>query len=549
MKHFRKEEEPVKDATSLVLPLSALDRSMIPLVGGKAANLGELIRAGFSVPAGFCITTTAYIRMCAGAELDAALAALAATGLEDGARQAELAARMRTALLEAPLEASIVEAVTSAYRALSPEEPLPVAVRSSATAEDLPEASFAGQQETYLNIIGIDRLLQAIRQCFASLWTDRAVSYRASLNIDPRMVHLAVVVQGMVEARTAGVLFTANPLTGKRRQAVIDANPGLGEAVVAGITNPDHFVVNIPTGEIVERRFGEKQVVIQAVAGGGTHTVDSSELKDVPCLTDTQISRLVKLGARVEAHYGMPQDIEWAIDAADRIFLLQARPITTLFPLPVDAPTTGEILRVYLSFGIQQGTYRPFTPLGLSTLRLIVSGFSAFVGFPPADPVAGPRFVTEAACRLYFDVTGALRTAFGRRFLIQAMEEAEVHAAASFRHLVTDARLSLVKTPRLALARALLLLLVRSNMLWYLLQAVVSPGAAERHIARLVNTMREAGRLEKYDVATTRLAAVERLLFECPRLLFRVSPVMLAGMQTFALAKQLLGDLATASEC
>ena len=553
MRQFGKEGEPglepEEDTVPLVVPLSSLDRSMIPRVGGKAANLGELIRAGFSVPAGFCITTAAYIRVCADAGLDTTLAALAETGLEDGAHLAELAARMRTALLETSLEASIVDAVTSAYRALSPEEPFPVAVRSSATAEDLPEASFAGQQETYLNITGVERLLQAVRQCFASLWTERAVNYRASLNIDPRTVYLAVVVQSMVGARTAGVLFTANPLTGRRRQAVIDANPGLGEAVVSGITNPDHFVVNTPTGEIVERRLGEKQVVIQAAAGGGTYTVDSGEVKDAACLTDTQIRELVKLGAEVEAHYGTPQDIEWAIDGTGHMCLLQARPITTLFPLPVDAPTTDEILRVYLSFGIQQGTYRPFTPLGLSTLRLIMSGFSAFVGFPPEDPVAGPRFVKEAACRLFFDVTGALRTSFGRRFLIRAMEDAEVNAAASFRHAVTDARLSLIKTPRLALARALLLLLVRSNMLWYLLQALVSPGAADRRVARLVNAMREASRHEERGDAATRLAVVERLLFESPRLLFRVSPVMLAGMQTFALAKQLLGDLATASEC
>ena len=548
MKFFRMEGEQEDDAISLVIPLSALDRRMISLAGGKAANLGELIRAGFPVPAGFCITTAAYARVCTHAGLDAALAALATAAHEDGARQAKLAAQMRAALLETPLEASIAEAVTSACGTLSSGRPIPVAVRSSATAEDLPEASFAGQQETYLNITGVERLLQAVQQCFASLWTDRAVSYRASLGIDPRTVRLAVVVQHMVEARTAGVLFTANPLTGKRRQAVIDANPGLGEAVVSGLTNPDHFVVNTPTGEIVERRLGGKQVVIRPATGGGTRRVDFGELKVGACVTDTQISLLVQTGAQVEAHYGTPQDIEWAIDAADQLFLLQARPVTTLFPLPVDAPTTDDTLRVYLSFGIQQGTYRPFTPMGLSALRLMMSGFSAFVGYPSGDPVAGPRFVKEAANRLFFDVTGALRTSFGRAFLIQAMEEAEVHAAARFRRLVADARLTLVKTPRLAFARALFLLMARSRLPWYLLQAVVAPNAADRRIARLVKMMREAGRLEERAGAATLLAAVERLLLESPRLLFRVSPIMLAGMQTLALAKRLLGDLATVSD-
>ncbi len=172
MKRFRQERElkpdAEEDAASLVLPLSDLDRTMLTVVGGKAANLGELIRAGFSVPAGFCVTTAAYARLCARADLDTYLSGLAATPRDDGARQAELATAIRTALLETPLEASIVEAVTSAYQALSSEEPLPVAVRSSATAEDLPDASFAGQQETYLQIIGIERLLKAIQQCFAS---------------------------------------------------------------------------------------------------------------------------------------------------------------------------------------------------------------------------------------------------------------------------------------------------------------------------------------------------------------------------------------------
>src|SRR5205814_4223304 len=167
--------------------------------------------------------------------------------------QAELAAAARDAVLQSSIPTSITGAITRAYRALGNEEP--VAVRSSATAEDLPSASFAGQQETYLNIVGIEAVLTAIQHCWASLWTDRAVNYRANLSIDPRTVRLAVVVQRMVDAQVAGVLFTANPLTGRRRESVIDANPGLGEAVVSGATNPDHFVVKTTTGEIIERHL------------------------------------------------------------------------------------------------------------------------------------------------------------------------------------------------------------------------------------------------------------------------------------------------------
>src|SRR3989440_5179171 len=363
------EPESMSSAAPLVVPLETLDRTSLPVAGGKAANLGELIRAGFAVPAGFCVTTAAYARMSARAGLDTYLSGLEATESSESARQIELATAIRTALCQTPLPPEVIEAATSAYQALSPGELVPVSVRSSATAEDLPEASFAGQQETFLNVIGIEAVLTSVQRCFASLWTDRA-----SLGIAPRDVRLAVVVQRMVEAEVAGVLFTANPLTGKRRQAVIDANPGLGEAVVSGATNPDHFVVQTTTGEIVERRLGDKQVIIQAADGGGTQQIEADASSARACLSDDQIRAVAALGARVEALYGTPQDIEWAIDASGQVFLLQARPITTLFPLPAGAPSTDEELRVYLAFGVQQGTYRPFTPMGLSALRLLASG-------------------------------------------------------------------------------------------------------------------------------------------------------------------------------
>ena len=553
MKSFRQEPEPklepAEDTVSLVLPLSALDRSMLAEVGGKAANLGELIRAGFSVPAGFCVTTAAYVRMSSRAGIDTYLSGLEVTSREESARQIELATAIRTALGQTPLPPEVIEAVTRAYQALSAGEPIPVSVRSSATAEDLPDASFAGQQETFLNVIGSEAVLTAVQRCFASLWTDRATQYRASLGIAPRDVRLAVVVQRMVEAEVAGVLFTANPLTGKRRQAVIDANPGLGEAVVSGATNPDHFVVQTMTGEIVERRLGDKQVMSQAAAGGGTQKIEASPSPIRACLSDDQIRALAALGARVEALYETPQDIEWAIDPSGQMFLLQARPITTLFPLPAGAPETSESLRVYLAFGVQQGTYRPFTPMGLSALRLLASGFLTLIGSPLRDPLAGPSFVKEAAGRPFFEVTAALRSPFGRRFLIEAMTEAEVHAATSFAHLVTDPRLSLRTTPRRTFGRALVLLLARTLLPWYLLQALLAPQAASQRVQRFVEQLRNAHHIDASADAAARLAAAERLLLHCLRLAFRVSPVMLAGMQSFALARRMLGELASESEC
>jgi len=553
MKSFRQEQglkpEPEEDAIPLVLPLSALDRTLLPMVGGKAANLGELIHAGFAVPVGFCVTTAAYARVSARAGLDTYLSGLEATESSESARQIELATAIRTALCQTPLPPEVIEAATSAYQSLSPGEPVPVSVRSSATAEDLPEASFAGQQETFLNVIGSEAVLTAVQRCFASLWTDRATQYRTSLGIAPRDVRLAVVVQRMVEAEVAGVLFTANPLTGKRREIVIDANPGLGEAVVSGATNPDHFVVQTTTGEIVERHLGDKQVMIQAAAGGGIQKIEAGASPTRACLSDDQIRTLAALGARVEALYETPQDIEWAIDTSGQVFLLQARPITTLFPLPEIAPSTDESLCVYLAFGVQQGTYRPFTPMGLSALRLLASGFLALIGSPLRDPLAGPRFVVEAASRPFFDVTAALRSPFGCGFLLEAMRGAEARAATSFERLVTDPRLSLRTTPWRVFGRAVVLLLARTRLPWYLLQALLAPQAASRRVQRFVEQRRNTPQIDAAADAAAHLVAVERLLQHCLRLAFRVSPVMLAGMQSFALAQRLLGELASESEC
>jgi pyruvate,water dikinase len=413
----------------------------------------------------------------------------------------------------------------------------------------LSDASFAGQQETLLNVIGIEAVLEAVQQCFASLWTDRATQYRRSRGIAPRGVRLAVVVQQMVEAEVAGVLFTANPLTGKRQEAVINAAPGLGEAVVSGATNPDQFVVQTMTGEIIERRLGDKQVRIQPAAGGGTQKIETSASPTGACLSDEQIRALTTLGARVEGLYGTPQDIEWAIDASGQLFLLQARPITTLFPLPADAPETPDHLSVYLAFGVQQGTQRPFTPMGLSALRLLTSGLFSLIGRPLPDPLTGPSFVKEAASRPFFEVTGALRSTFGRRFLLEAMHEAEVQAATSFEQLVTNPRLALRPTPRCAVGRALALLLVRTRLPWYLVQAFLAPKAASRRVQRLVERLRQAHQLDALADAIAQLTAAESILLSCLRMAFRVSPVMLAGMQSFALARKLLGGLASESEC
>ena len=532
--------------TKLVSPLEDLDRSTLAVAGGKAANLGELIRAGLPVPSGFCVTTAAYELVAEGAGLRYVLDGLAETPAEDRARLAELAARAREMLLAAPIPNEVIEVIGEAYLRLGTDTP--VAVRSSATAEDLPTASFAGQQESFLNVVGKEPLIDAVRRCLASLWTDRAVSYRASNGIDPRSVYLAVAVQRMVEAEVAGVLFTADPLTGRRRRAFIDASPGLGEAVVSGAVNPDHFAVDTRTGEILERRPGDKRVVIRAQKEGGTRRVEL-EGEEKLSLADAQLRALAELGERVEAHYGEPQDTEWAIDTAGKLWLLQARPITTLFPLPSGAPTNDDDLRVYFSGSVAQGVYRPLTPMGLQAFRLVASAMVTLAGRPPHDIDAGPAFFTEAGGRLFLDITTALRSTFGRRVLDLALRNMEARTAPILRQLAADPRLPPVRTPAWRILRAVLPVLIRGRTPLRIVQALVRPGIARARAKRVAVEFRAAGRVSPSASAAERIDTVERVLFGGPpRMLPAVPPAFGAGLISYALAGRLLGDLATDEE-
>jgi rifampicin phosphotransferase len=540
---------PENDVLELILPFEEIDRGALPVAGGKAANLGELVRAGLPVPDGFCVTTAAYEIVAADAGLEPTLDALAGTPPEDTARLAKLAEDARSRLSEASVTDTLARAIAEAYGELGEGEPVPVAVRSSATAEDLPYASFAGQQDTYLNVVGVESVLDAVRRCWASLWTDRAVSYRATNGIDPHGVRLAVAVQRMVDASVAGVLFTANPVTGKRRQAVIDASPGLGEAVVSGMVNPDHFVVDTATGTILERRLGDKRVAIRAAAGSGTERVEMAASEDEASLSDGQILALAKLGARVEEHYGSPQDTEWAIDGDGKTWLLQARPITTLFPLPANAPTNDEDLRVYFSFSVAQGVYRPLTPMGIQGFRLIISAVATLAGRPPRNPYEGPAFFTDPAGRIFADVTPVLRSKQGRGLFNLVMRNMEARTVPIVNHLIEDPRLALVPTSRRPVLRAVLSVFVRGRIPLRVVQALARPEKARARAARVVERFRAAGDVSPDAGAAEHLAAAERWLSSGPPgLLSGVPPAFIAGLAANALAGKLLGDLATDDE-
>lgn len=316
----------------MIVPFEDMGAADTTRVGGKGANLGECFRAGLPVPPGFCVSTDAYRD---------ATHEIADHVRADAARGNAVAARNR--VLGLPLPPSLSSAIADAYDRLGAPT---VAVRSSATAEDLPEASFAGQQDTYLGIVGIDAVLDAVRRCWASLWTDRAVDYRRQHDVPDNDLAVAVVVQTMVAADTAGVLFTRNPVTGEQTTMLASAAYGLGESVVAALVTPDTFVLSRTPPAVVDRQLGSKQSRIDVATAGGTVSMEVSEAdRAMQSVSDEQLLRLTELGERVEAHYGTGQDIEWAFVGQD-LYLLQARPITThTTAVPGHTPVNSRVER------------------------------------------------------------------------------------------------------------------------------------------------------------------------------------------------------------
>lgn len=500
----------------IVFELSDLSSGDLPLVGGKAANLGELIAAGFPVPDGFCVGTAAYRAAVAGRLPDLSPPDAAAA---------------RAAVLAAPVPEAVAVAVRERYARLGPD--VPVAVRSSATAEDLPDASFAGQQDTYLGVVGADAVLDAVRRCWASLWTDRAVAYRATQGLDlgpdgAGGIALAVVVQRMVDARAAGVLFTADPVTGRRRQAVIDAAPGLGEAVVSGSVDPDHVVVDTATDRILRRTVG----------GSGTF-----------CLTDGEVRRLAALGDRVETAFGAPQDIEWAVDPAGALWLTQSRPITTLFPVPVRSiPVAPDQVRVFFCVTLAQGLHRPITPMGQAAFRVIGSAFPTLAGYPPASITAGPSGFSVAAERVFADITPALRSRIGRVLAPRGLDVMEARSAVVLRGLFDDPRLSVVPGSGRTGLRAALRVVVAARAPVGAARAAIRPAAAVRSARRAVERIERAPLPPPGAPVAERVDAAVGLLARSFPAAPRILPSALVGFAGLGLAWRLLRGHITATE-
>ena len=382
-----------------VLGLHEVDESQVAVVGGKGAHLGGLSRIeGIRVPAGFCVTTGAFRRVMAGApSIEARLDRLARLDPDDREAIRTLSAEIRRTVEHVTVPGDLAAAITGALAGLG--EHAAYAVRSSATAEDLPTASFAGQQDTYLNVVGPAAILRHVGRCWASLFTERAVTYRRRNGIDHRTVHMAVVVQQMVFPQASGILFTADPVTSNRKVTSVEAGFGLGEALVSGLVNAD--VYQVRDGEVVARTIGTKRLAVYASPDGGTReqAIDP-ERQDQPALTDAQVVRLARLGRRIEAHFGSPQDIEWCL-VDDDFQIVQSRPITTLFPIPEAGDRENH---VYVSVGHGQMMTDPMKPLGLSFWQMTT-----------------PAPMAEAGGRLFVDVTRRLASPASRAGLLEVM--------------------------------------------------------------------------------------------------------------------------------
>ncbi len=384
---------------SLVLGFQEIEKTQLLLVGGKGLNLGKLSKIqGIQVPEGFCVTTVGYQKAIEQNETyHALLDRLTMLKVEDRDQIGEISRKIRQIIMEVEIPSDVACAVTHYLSQFGEEHAY--AVRSSATAEDLPHASFAGQQDTYLNIMGKEAILQHISKCWASLFTDRAVIYRMQNGFDHSQVYLSVIVQRMVFPQASGILFTADPVTSNRKLLSIDASFGLGEALVSGLVSADCYKVQ--EGEIVDKRIATKKLAIYGLKEGGTETqqIDPDQQK-TQTLTEQQILQLARIGRQIEAYFGCPQDIEWCL-VDDTFYIVQSRPITTLYPIP---EANDQENHVYVSVGHQQMMTDPLKPLGMSLFQL-----TSF----------GPRF--KAGGRLFVDVTHRLASPDSRKMLLDAM--------------------------------------------------------------------------------------------------------------------------------
>jgi pyruvate,water dikinase len=389
--------------SSYVLGFQDIDKTKIMLAGGKGANLGEISKLqGICVPDGFCLSTEAFKRIIGETlSISELLDQLSLQKAEDRNKISELSGELRRLIEAIDIPEDIHEELARHLSRLGEENAY--AVRSSATAEDLPTASFAGQQDTYLNIIGKEVILKHVSKCWASLYTERAVTYRIQNGFDHRKVQLAVVVQKMIFPQAAGILFTADPVTSNRKVSSIEASFGLGEALVSGLVNAD--VYKVRNDKVIAKKISTKKRAVFPLQDGDTKEQEiEPERQNRQALMDEQILQLGHMGKKIEQHFGHPQDIEWCL-ADNTFYIVQSRPITTLSPIP---EANDQENHVYVSVGHQQMMTDALKPLGLSFFQLTAGR--------PMDKAGG---------RLFVDITQDLASPAKRDIIVNVLGKSD----------------------------------------------------------------------------------------------------------------------------
>jgi rifampicin phosphotransferase len=508
--------------------LDLLTRDELAAAGGKAAGLAALIRAGLPVPPGFVVLTGAYRRFVdthgLQPQIDRASAEAVSGDGDASAAAAALADRMR----RMAVSGEVADALVAAYAELGRPT---VAVRSSSAQEDLAGASFAGQYETVLGVGDDTALLAAVVRCWASAWGARVTAYRAAHGLAGD-VDLAVIVQRQVDANRAGVLFTADPTTGRRDRIRIGGAWGLGPPVVDGTITPDEWVVDAGSLQIRSRTVADKLLRMVTTAQGVTTVPVPADQRAQPCLTDPEVTALARLGLQAQQACGQPQDLEWVADS-DRLLLVQTRPMTTLFPLPEPGPAPGQGLRVYLSINrVSQGFVEPMTPMGNEMWRVMLAGVGRMLHGPHnADPY--PSVYHLAAHRIYADATGMLQ----RPRLMPLFEEAfatkDAVAGRILTHLAEREESALRDQPRPRWPWRLFVRVLPA-FVTRMLVALVQPEAAGRRIIRIADreVARQRAEVARLTGVEPRLAWLEEAAEAMERLVFRQAPyVVVAPMR------------------
>jgi len=535
-----------------IIPFTS-PKATLETAGGKGANLVRLTRAGFDVPRGFIISTAAYREFVNTNGLDGGIReSIQGLKPEDADALENASQKIRTAFSGGKMPAEIAKAIQAAY---AEHDQQPVAVRSSATAEDLLDLSFAGQQDTYLNVIGDEQLVKAVVDCWSSLWTARAIGYRIRNQIPHEDASLAIVVQEMVQSDVSGVLFTANPLTGALDESVIDATFGLGEALVSGQVEPDHFVVShLPQGGLFgddkgwgvrEKLLGSKSISTRSKAGGGVESIaEKSESKQT--LIDDQIKQLAETGQHIQKEYDAPQDIEWAF-ADGTLYILQSRSITSLFPVPL---VSFDPLIIWFSFGAVQGLVGPITPLGSDGIRNVAAGAGNMFGVKIKPEVFD--VFAEAGERIWIKISDVMRHPLGSKIFKGGLGFVEPSVGRILEPFVTDPRIG-VGEGKFKFSTARRLLRFAVPILFKLMRNMARPESARARFDADIESYIASAKIPPASDRFERLANVvafmrERIANVFSFLLPRFIPVFGPSMGALGLLTKLSGDSALALE-